>query len=151
MKAPSFDLPDQQGQHHKLEDYAGSWLVLYFYPQDETSGCTTEACSFRDARQMIAELGGAEVVGISKDSVESHQKFADHHQLNFPILSDPEHTVIEAYGSWHPSADWPYGTTRDTFIINPAGEIVKEYRGVDPEQHVAMIYTDLKQLQATAN
>src|SRR6185436_2033786 len=100
MKAADFTLPDQNGNTHSLKDYAGKWLVLYFYPEDETSGCIAEACSFRDARQVIAELGGAEVVGVSKDSVESHKKFADNHELNFTILSDASHDVIKAYHSW---------------------------------------------------
>jgi len=147
MKAPNFSLPDQNGNIHSLHDYAGKWLVVYFYPMDETSGCTTEACQFRDARDAIGESGGAAVVGISKDSVKSHEKFAAHHSLNFPILSDPEHKVIEAYGAWKHSPANPLGTHRDTVIINPAGEIVKEYRGVDPQQHAAEIIADLRQLQ----
>ncbi|HSX17435.1 MAG TPA: peroxiredoxin [Patescibacteria group bacterium] len=150
MKAPDFSLPDQNGTVHTLKDYAGKWVVLYFYPMDETSGCTTEACSFRDARGIIVELGNAAVIGISKDSVESHKKFAEHHGLNFTILSDPEHKVIEAYGSWKRDLTHPLGTHRDTFIINPEGEIVKEYRGVDPETHVNEIITALKQLQGRA-
>lgn len=147
MKAPDFSLPDQNGQTHKLQDYAGKWLIVYFYPMDETSGCTKEACQFRDAREVIRELSGAEVVGVSKDSVESHKKFAEKHTLNFPILSDPEHRTIEAYGAWKRSVANPLGTHRDTIIINPAGEIVKEYRGVDPDKHAGEIIVDLKLLQ----
>ncbi|HEV7454589.1 MAG TPA: peroxiredoxin [Candidatus Saccharimonadales bacterium] len=147
MKAPDFSLPDQNGQTHTLQDYAGKWLIVYFYPMDETSGCTKEACQFRDAREVIHELSGAEVVGISKDSVESHKKFAAKHALNFPILSDPEHKTIEAYGAWKHSITNPLGTHRDTIIVNPAGEIVKEYRGVDPDKHAGEIIVDLKLLQ----
>ena len=93
MKAADFNLPDQNGNIHTLKDYAGKWLVLYLYPEDDTPGCTTEACNFRDAREVIGELGNAEVVGISKDTVESHKKFADKHNLNFTILSDTSHDL----------------------------------------------------------
>src|SRR5262245_8789442 len=100
MQAPDFTLPDQNGTMRSLKDYAGKWLVLYFYPEDDTSGCTTEACNFRDARDVIANLSGAKVVGISKDTVESHKKFVDKYHLDFTLLSDTEHKVIEAYDSW---------------------------------------------------
>lgn len=150
-QAPDFTLPDQNDKKHSLSDYAGKWVVLYFYPMDGTSGCTTEACSFRDARSAIADFGNAVVIGISKDSVESHQAFADKHDLNFTLLSDPEHKVIEAYDSWDPDfyhEDLFLGTRRNTFIIDPGGMIAKEYRGVDPETHVAEIIADLKTLQS---
>lgn len=151
--APAFSLPDQDGLMHSLADYAGKWLVLYFYPKDDTPGCTTEACNFRDAREIIAQLGSAEVVGISKDSVRSHRKFLDKYHLNFTLLSDPAHAVIEAYDSWKPKRfmgrDY-IGTQRNTFIINPEGQIVKEYVGVDPKTHAAQITNDLKLLQASA-
>jgi peroxiredoxin Q/BCP len=147
MQAPDFTLPDQNGETHSLKDYAGKWLIIYFYPMDDTSGCTKEACSFRDARETIGQLSGAEVVGISKDSVDSHKKFAAKYNLNFPILSDPEHKVIEAYGAWGISITTPLGTHRDTVIVNPEGQIVKEYRGVDPDSHAGAIITDLKALQ----
>ena len=150
-QAPDFALPDQNGDVHKLADYAGKWLVLYFYPKDDTPGCTTEACNFRDEREAIAELAGAEVVGISKDSVRSHKKFLDKYGLNFTLLSDPEHAVIEAYDSWKPMKFMGreyMGTQRNTFIINPDGQIVKEYRGVDPKVHAAQIIADLKTLQS---
>jgi len=143
QQAPDFTLPDQNGNTHSLRDYAGKWLVLYFYPEDETSGCTTEACNFRDAREVIADLGGAEVVGISKDSVESHKSFVDKNNLNFTLLSDESHDVIKAYNSWGIMA-----ANRNTFIINPNGEIVKEYKGVEPNDHAAEIINDLKVLQA---
>lgn len=141
-KAPDFSLPDQNNQIHSLADYSGKWLVLYFYPKDDTPGCTTEACSFRDGRQLISELGGAEIIGVSKDSVQSHRQFADKYNLNFTLLSDPEHKTIEAYDSWGPS--W---TKRNTFIIDPSGNIVKKYEGVDPKEHAAQIIRDLKILQ----
>jgi len=151
MKAPDFSLIDQDGIVHSLKSYAGKWLVLYFYPKDNTSGCTTEACNFRDAREAIADLGNAEVVGISKDSVASHKKFADKHGLSFTLLSDPDHTTIEAYGAWGPRKFMGreyLGTHRQTYIINPTGDIVKRYENVDPKKHAAEIIQDLKSLQA---
>lgn len=143
MKAADFTLPDQNGVMHSLKDYAGKWLVLYFYPEDDTPGCTAEACNFRDVREVIAELGNAEVVGISKDSVESHKKFVEKYGLNFTLLSDESHEVIKAYDSWGVMQ-----ANRNTFIIDPKGEIVKEYRGVEPKDHAAEIINDLKVLQA---
>jgi len=146
MQAPDFNLPDQDGNMHSLKDYAGKWLVLYFYPEDDTSGCTTEACNFRDAREVIAELSGAQVVGISKDSVESHKKFTDKYSLNFTLLSDESHKTIEAYHSWGVMM-----ANRNTFIINPEGEVAKEYNGVEPSEHAGEILKDLKQLQTGTN
>lgn len=149
-QAPDFALPDQDGNVKTLAGYTGKWLVLYFYPKDDTPGCTKEACSFRDERDAIAEFGNCEVVGVSKDSVTSHKKFADKHKLNFTLLADPEHKVIEAYGSWQLKKFMGreyMGTNRDTFIINPAGQIAKEYHGVDPKTHADQIIADLRTLQ----
>ena len=146
-QAPDFSLPDQNGTVRSLADYAGKWLVLYFYPKDDTPGCTTEACNFRDARELIAQLSGAEVVGVSKDSVRSHKKFVDKYHLTITLLSDVEHKTIEAYDSWKPLKFMGreyMGTQRNTFIINPAGRIVKEYIGVDPKTHATQIIDDLK-------
>ncbi len=148
--APDFTLLGQDGEEHSLHDYRGKWVVLYFYPMDGTPGCTKEACSFRDAREAIAELGNAVVLGVSKDSVDSHRKFADKHSLDFTLLSDPDHRVIEAYGSWDPKFFWGkifLGTKRNTFLIDPDGNIAKEYKGVDPASHPAEIIADLKALQ----
>ena len=150
QKAPDFHLNDQDGHAHALGDYAGKWLVLYFYPKDETTGCTAEACAFRDARSLIASLTNTEVVGVSKDSEASHKKFADKHQLDFTLLSDPTHETIEAYDSWKPLKFMGreyIGTKRNTFIINPDGLISKKYEGVDPNTHVAAILKDLQELQ----
>jgi peroxiredoxin Q/BCP len=150
--APDFSLLDQNNETKKLSDYAGKWLVIYFYPKDSTPGCTTEACKFRDERDAIAELGNAEIIGISKDSVESHKKFAEKHHLNFTLLSDPEHKTIEAYKSWglrkFMGKEY-YGTFRNTFIVNPEGQVVKEYIGVDPQKHAVELINDLKKLQTT--
>jgi len=150
QQAPDFSLQDQDGNTKTLATYAGKWLVLYFYPKDDTPGCTTEACNFRDERDAIAEFGNAEVVGISKDTVRSHKKFAEKYGLNFTLLSDPDHITAEAYDSWKPKKFMGreyLGVERNTFIISPSGEIAKAYRGVDPKSHAAEIIADLKQFQ----
>lgn len=142
--APDFVLNDQHGRPHRLTDYRGGWLVLYFYPKDDTPGCTTEACNFRDARADLAKL--AEVVGVSTDSVDSHQRFADKYHLDFTLLSDPDHKVIAAYNSWKPKrllGKEILGTQRNTFLIDPDGYIVKTYRGVDPKTHAQNVLEDL--------
>jgi peroxiredoxin Q/BCP len=148
-QAPSFKLPDQNDKMHSLEDYRGKWLIIYFYPKDDTPGCTTEACSFRDSRTDIEAL--AALLGISADTVKSHKKFSEKHNLNFTLLSDPNHEVIEAYGSWKPRKFMGkeyMGTMRNTFLINPDGYIAKEYIGVDPKDHAEQILNDLKFLQS---
>lgn len=153
QQAPDFSLQDQDGIARTLADYAGKWLVLYFYPKDNTPGCTKEACNFRDEREVIANLGNAEVVGISKDSVASHKNFAQKHNLNFTLLSDPEHATIEAYDSWKPLKFMGreyMGTKRNTFIISPDGKIAKSYIGVNPVGHAAEIIEDLKKLQSNS-
>jgi peroxiredoxin Q/BCP len=150
-QAPDFSLLDQDGKQHSLQDYRGSYLVLYFYPKDDTPGCTTEACEFRDARTVIAELGNAVVIGISKDTVKAHKKFVDKFNLNFTLLSDPEHTTIEAYGAWQEKSMYGrkyMGIQRSTFIIDPSGNIIKEYPKVTPKAHAAEIIGDLQALQA---
>lgn len=150
MKAPDFTLQDQNNNTRTLADYAGKWVVLYFYPKDDTPGCTTEACNFRDSREAIAQLGNAEIVGVSKDSVASHKKFTEKHNLTFTLLSDPTHETIEAYGAWGPRKFMGrefLGTHRNTYIINPAGTIVKTYEGVSPTKHAADIIHDLQELQ----
>jgi peroxiredoxin Q/BCP len=139
--APNFTLPDQTGTDVSLSDYAGKWLIVYFYPKDDTPGCTTEACSFRDEYDYLKEKG-LNVVGISKDSVKSHAKFAEKYNLKFPLLADPEHKVIEAYGSWKLKKFMGreyMGISRDTFLINPEGKIAKKYEGVTPKEHVGQI------------
>lgn len=151
INAPDFKLHDQDNNLRSLSDYAGKWLVLYFYPKDDTPGCTKEACSFRDGREIIAKLGNAEVIGISKDSVKSHAKFASKYKLNFTLLSDEDHKVIEAYNSWGVKKFMGreyMGTSRNTFIINPTGKIVKFYENVSPNDHANEIINDLKKLQA---
>ena len=148
--APDFSLQDQDGKIRSLKDYAGKWLVLYFYPRDDTPGCTTEACNFRDARDALAEYGNCTVIGISKDSVSSHKKFAEKFNLDFTLLSDASLETIKAYGSWGERSMFGkkfMGTLRNTYLINPAGNIVKEYPKVTPSKHAVEILKDLKQLQ----
>jgi peroxiredoxin Q/BCP len=150
MKAPDFTLADQHNALHSLSDYAGRWGVLYFYPRDDTPGCTTEACSFRDEYDYLQEQG-ITVLGVSKDSVKSHAKFAEKYHLNFPILSDEHHQTISAYGAWGLKKFMGRefeGIIRKTFIINPKGEIAKEYPKVTPKEHIGQILSDLKELGA---
>jgi peroxiredoxin Q/BCP len=139
-------LPDQTGAPHSLHDYKGKWVVLYFYPKDETPGCTLEACSFRDANEaMLAK--DAVVLGVSADSVQSHADFMQAHNLPFTLLSDPEKKVIMAYGCWGKKMFGVEGILRRTFIINPAGEIVKKYGRVTPAEHATQILKDLELFQ----
>lgn len=146
MKAPNFKLPDQDGNHKSLSDYEGKWLVVYFYPKDDTPGCTVEACSLRDANDELIALG-ANVVGISKDDEDSHRKFKAKHKLNFTLLSDESGKTIEAFGAWGPKMFGKVGIQRKSFIINPHGEIVKTYGRVTPLGHGEKIIEDLKLLQ----
>jgi peroxiredoxin Q/BCP len=145
--APDFSLPDESGSVHSLKDFAGQWLVLYFYPADETPGCTVEACSLRDARDNLAELG-AQIVGISKDPISAHEKFKAKHSLNFTLLSDPDKVVINAYGAWGKKQFGVEGTLRKTFIIDPTGTIVKVFGRVTPLGHGDQVIGELKRLQA---
>lgn len=150
MKAPNFSLPDQNNKTWALQDFKGKWVVMYFYPKDDTPGCTMEACTFRDAESVIAELGNCVVIGVSKDSVASHKKFADKHNLNFILLSDESTEMINAYGAWQQKSMFGkkyMGIQRMTHIINPDGEIVKTYPKVSPTNHAGDIILDLKVLQ----
>ena len=131
-----------------LADYKGKWVVLYFYPKDDTPGCTVEACSLRDARDDIAELG-AEVIGVSADDGTSHDKFKAKHNLNFTLLSDPDLTMIRAYDAWGPKQFGREGILRRTYIINPEGQVLKVYGRVTPLGHGDQVIAELKKLQAT--
>lgn len=140
-QAPSFALRDQNGRTHKLEDYLGSWLVIYFYPKDNTPGCTKEACSFRDLYDVFKDQG-INVLGISKDSISSHANFTDRYSLPFPLLSDPEHKIIEKYGAWQEKTSFGntyFGTARVTYIIDPKGKIARAYPKVNPINHAAEV------------
>lgn len=146
MKAVDFSLPDQDGIIHSLKDYKGKWLLVYFYPKDDTPGCTVEACSFRDRWETL----GIEVVGISKDSVASHKKFADKHKLNFVLLSDETTETIKKYGAWGAKKFMGKtfeGILRNSYLINPEGEVVKVYEKVNPLNHVDEIKKDLESLK----
>lgn len=148
IKAPDFRLKDQNDTEHSLVDYAGKWLVVYFYPKNNTPGCTKEACAFRDGRDMLASLG-VEIIGISKDSSKSHERFSKLHKLNFTLLSDPTAETIKSFGSWKKKKFMGreyMGISRDTYLINPGGEIVKKYEGVNPITHFEEVMNDLKQL-----
>lgn len=145
-QAPSFTLNDADGSAVSLADYKGSWLVLYFYPKDDTPGCTVEACSLRDAHANITSLG-AHVVGVSKDDAPSHAKFRAKHSLNFTLLSDPDQKVIEAYEAWGKKMFGKEGILRRTFLINPEGTVVKIWGRVTPEGHGQQIVDELKKRQ----
>lgn len=145
--APDFTTADADGVMRSLADYRGKWVVLYFYPKDDTPGCTIEACSLRDARDDIAALG-AEVIGVSADDGTSHDKFKAKHNLNFTLLSDPDLTMIHAYGAWGPKQFGREGILRRTFIISPDGQVLKVYGRVTPLGHGDQVVAELKKLQA---
>lgn len=144
--APDFSLVDSTGDRHDLGDYKGSWLVLYFYPADDTPGCTIEACSLRDARDDIAELG-AQVVGVSRDNPSSHEAFKQKYSLNFTLLCDPDVTTHKAYGAWGKKMFGHEGVLRKTFLIDPEGVVRKVYGRVTVVGHGEKIIDDLKILQ----
>jgi peroxiredoxin Q/BCP len=145
-QAPGFNLQDQNGDWHKLEDYSGQWLAVYFYPKDDTPGCTTEACSFRDNIYAFKAIG-ANVVGISVDDVDSHKRFADKYKLPFILLADEGGKTSKAYGVLR---DWKLVkiASRQSFIVNPEGIVARHYEKVDPDTHTAEVLADLKALIA---
>ena len=146
--APEFELPDQTGQLHSLEDYRDQWVVLYFYPKDETPGCTTEACEFPDNIFEFKEIN-AQILGVSFDDVESHLKFAEHYELPFPLLADTEGKAAEAYGVKTRMLGMKVAK-RQTFLIDPAGNLAKHYEKVKPATHSIEVLADLKALGASA-
>ena len=145
--APDFSLKDGAGKSHSLSDYKGKWIVLYFYPKDDTPGCTAEACSLRDARDTLAEMG-AEIIGISRDEPNSHEKFKAKYSLNFTLLTDKDAKVINDYGAWGKKMFGNEGILRKTFIINPDGQVVKVYGRVTPMGHGEQVVAELKKLQS---
>lgn len=145
--APAFSLPDSNGAVHSLSDFLGKWVVVYFYPKDDTPGCTVEACSIRDARDDLTALG-AEVIGISRDDASSHEKFKEKHSLNFVLLTDADASVMNAYGAWGKKMFGQEGVLRKTFIINPEGQVVKAYGRVTPLGHGEQLVEALKTLQS---
>jgi len=142
MDAPAFKLIDQYNTERELKDYKNKWLVIYFYPKDDTPGCTTEACSFRDNIEIINKLNTS-ILGVSVDSNESHKEFSKKYSLPFPILSDINGEVAKKYDSFGSFVGFKYAS-RHTFIINPSGKIHKIYKKVDPKNHVEEIITELK-------
>jgi peroxiredoxin Q/BCP len=146
--APDFTLPDQTGEKRQLSDFRGRWVVLYFYPRDNTPGCTKEACGFRDLFPKFQRRKVA-VLGVSTDSVRSHQKFAEKYALPFPLLADEEKTVVRAYGVWGEKTFMgrrTMGTHRISFLIDPDGRIAKIYEKVKPETHAEEVLRDLAEL-----
>ncbi|MBR2801234.1 MAG: thioredoxin-dependent thiol peroxidase [Erysipelotrichaceae bacterium] len=144
-KAPEFTLPDQDGVLHSLSDYRGKKVILYFYPKDNTSGCTAQACSYRDLLPQFQEKG-AVVLGVSKDSVASHKKFAENYGLPFTLLSDPEAKVIEAYGAWQEKKNYGrtyMGIVRSTFLIDEEGIIQKNFEKVKAKEDASKRLLDL--------
>ncbi len=142
--APDFNLPDQEGKLHTLSDYRGKWLVLYFYPKDDTPGCTKEACAFRDDLNQITELG-AQVVGVSVDDTESHAEFAKKYHLPFPLLADKSTETADRYGALM-NLMFIKVARRYTFLIDPQGNIGKIYLTVETSRHSQQIIDDLKEL-----
>jgi len=146
LKAPDFKLKDQENNIHSLSNYKGNWVVLYFYPKDNTPGCTKEACSFRDNLEELKKEGVI-VLGVSADSVNSHQKFAEKYKLNFPILSDENKEIIKKYKAWGKKkfmGKTYEGILRITYLINRQGKIFKVYPKVSPENHALEILKDIK-------
>ena len=140
--APGFELRDQDGQLHSLEDYRDKWVAVYFYPKDDTPGCTIEACEFRDDIFAFKELD-CQILGVSLDDEVSHKAFADKYSLPFPLLADTDGTTSEAYGV----KTKMFGVTvarRQTFLIDPNGRVAKHYAKVDPDTHSKQVLADLR-------
>ncbi len=138
-KAPIFSLPDENGVEHSLKDYNGKYLVVYFYPRDNTPGCTREACAIRDSYEGFEKLG-VTVIGISGDSQKSHANFKEKYDLPFTLLSDKEKSILRKY-----RAD-TVGAKRKTYIIDPKGIVVREYTKVSPDTHARTLLDDLEEL-----
>ena len=144
--APDFELPDETGEMRKLSDFRGKPVVLYFYPKDDTPGCTTEACNFRDDYSAYEKVG-VTILGVSPDSVKSHVKFKEKHGLPFALLSDPEGKVLDLYGVWKKKSLYGrtfMGTERTTFLIDEKGILVKVYRKVKAKGHAQTCLLDLR-------
>ncbi|MFN7628508.1 MAG: thioredoxin-dependent thiol peroxidase [Pirellula sp.] len=149
-KAPAFTLVTDQGTKAKLSDFKGSPVVLYFYPKDDTPGCTKEACAFRDASKELKKLG-AVVLGVSPDSSESHAKFRDKYSLNFTLLADQDHALAEAYGAWREKNMYgkkSMGVQRSTYLIDASGKVAKVWKKVSVDGHDAQVLEALRELLA---
>jgi peroxiredoxin Q/BCP len=149
-KAPDFKLFDDQGKERTLKEFAGRYLLLYFYPKDLTPGCTQEAECFRDSMKILKNLN-ASVLGVSGDEVKSHKKFKEKHKLNFPLLADTEKELVNKYGLWVEKSMYGkkyMGIQRDSFLIGPDQKIIKHYVKVKPAEHAAEVIGDIKALVA---
>ena len=145
-KAPAFSLPTDQSKSVKLSDYAGKYLVIYFYPKDMTPGCTQESCEFGESYSTLKKLG-AQVLGVSRDSVESHKKFSAKHSLPFELISDADGAMCEKYGVWQEKSLYGrkfMGIVRSTFIVGPDSRVLKVYQPVKVTGHVKQVMEDLK-------
>lgn len=145
--APGFTLPDQIGKPHSLRDVKGRWVLVYFYPKDDTPGCTKEACAIRDSMKAYDEAK-CTVFGISRDSAESHKAFADKYSLPFTLLSDTEGSVIEAYGA---GKDGSSGVKRISVLVDPTGKVSKIYYSVTPDEHAGEVLSDITLFQRSRN
>jgi peroxiredoxin Q/BCP len=144
-KAPDFEVQDDAGRTVSLGQFAGKTVVLYFYPKDDTSGCTTEACEFRDSWAAVKRKG-AVILGVSPDGVKSHVKFREKYELPFPLLADEDHAVAEAYGVWGEKSMYGrkyMGINRTTFVIDGAGRVAKVFEKVKPKGHAAEVLAAL--------
>ena len=149
-RAPDFQLPSTRGKDITLDEFKGKDVILYFYPRDETPGCTAEACSFRDHESDLAKAG-ATILGVSTDPIESHQKFTSKHKLNFPLLSDETADVSKMYGAWKEKNMYgrrSWGVARVTYWIGADGRIKKIYKKVDAARHAEDILEDMKAARA---
>jgi peroxiredoxin Q/BCP len=147
-KAPAFTLTADDGQQVKLADLKGAPVVLYFYPRDDTPGCTKEACAFRDRKDELVKLG-AKLFGVSPDTVESHVRFRDKHQLNFPLLADPDHKLAEKYGAWREKNMYgkkTMGVQRSTYLIDADGKVAKVWQRVQVDGHDQQVIDAVKAL-----
>lgn len=150
QSAPDFTLPDQDNKKHSLSDYSGKWVLVYFYPKDDTPGCTKEACDIRDDIPRFDKLK-VKILGISVDSVKSHKKFAEKYDLPFTILSDEKKEVVKKYGVWAKKKFMGreyMSTLRTSFLIDPAGKVAKIYKNVKPETHAEEVLSDLRMKKA---
>jgi peroxiredoxin Q/BCP len=148
--APEIALPDETGTIHRLADQRGRWTIVYFYPKDDTPGCTVEACEFRDANDTIVERG-ADVWGISPQGAPSKKSFREKFHLPFTLLADEKHETAEAYGSWVEKQNYGktyWGTARTTFLVDPEGRIAQAWPKVKPEGHAADVLATLDEAQA---
>lgn len=148
-KAPDFKLQDQEGKVHKLSDYLGKKVLVYFYPRDNTPGCTKEACGIRDNFPAFEKLS-AKVLGISTDTTQSHKKFRDKFNLPFTLLANPDKKVVKLYGVWKVKKFMGrqyFGTVRTSFLIDKEGQIIKIYKNVKPPAHAKEVLSDMSTVE----